>query len=121
MIKRAVQTALGLHPKIEIFGQDYPTRDGTCVRDYIQVTDLIDAHLSALAYLRAGGASVVCNCGYGHGETVKEVVEVVKRVSGIDFPVVVSARRPGDPAAIVARADRARQCARLETEPRQSR
>jgi UDP-glucose 4-epimerase len=78
------------------------------VRDYIQVTDLIDAHLSALAYLRAGGASVVCNCGYGHGETVKEVVEVVKRVSGIDFPVSFSERRPGDPAAIVAKADRAR-------------
>jgi UDP-glucose 4-epimerase len=108
LIKRAVQTALGLHSKIEIFGQDYPTRDGTCVRDYIQVTDLIDAHLSALAYLRAGGASLVCNCGYGHGETVREVVAVVKRVSGVDFPVVVSARRPGDPAAIVAKADRAR-------------
>ncbi|HEY6521270.1 MAG TPA: UDP-glucose 4-epimerase GalE [Roseiarcus sp.] len=108
LIKRAVQTALGLHPKIEVFGEDYPTRDGTCVRDYIQVTDLIDAHLSALAYLRAGGASVVCNCGYGHGETVKEVVEVVKRVSGVDFPVIVSGRRAGDPAAIVAKADRAR-------------
>ena len=102
LIKRAVQTALGIHPKIEVFGEDYPTRDGTCVRDYIQVTDLIDAHLSALAYLRAGGTSVVCNCGYGHGETVKEVVEVVKRVSGIDFPVVVSGRRAGDPATIVA-------------------
>jgi UDP-glucose 4-epimerase len=109
LIKRAVQTALGIHPKIEIFGQDYPTRDGTCVRDYIQVTDLIDAHLAALAYLRAGGASIVCNCGYGHGETVKEVVEVVKRVSGVDFPVVVSGRRAGDPAAIVAKAERARQ------------
>jgi UDP-glucose 4-epimerase len=109
LIKRAVQTALGIHPKIEIFGEDYPTRDGTCVRDYIQVTDLIDAHLNALAYLRAGGPSVVCNCGYGHGETVKEVVEVVKRVSGVDFPVVVSARRAGDPAAIVAKADRARR------------
>src|SRR6202453_123437 len=108
LIKRAVQTALGIHPKIEVFGEDYPTRDGTCVRDYIQVSDLIDAHLRALAYLRAGGASVVCNCGYGHGETVKEVVEVVKRVSGVDFPVEVSGRRAGDPAAIVAKADRAR-------------
>ena len=108
LIKRAVQTALGLHSKIEIFGQDYPTRDGTCLRDYIQVTDLIDAHLNALAYLRAGGQSVVCNCGYGHGETVKEVIEVVKRVSGIDFPLVLSPRRAGDPAAIVAKADRAR-------------
>ena len=108
LIKRAVQTALGIHTKVEIFGQDYPTRDGTCVRDYIQVTDLIDAHLRALAYLRAGGSSVVCNCGYGHGETVKEVVDVVKRVSGIDFPVAISGRRAGDPAAIVAKADRAR-------------
>ena len=109
LIKRAVQTALGLRKTIEIFGEDYPTRDGTCVRDYIQVTDLIDAHLAALAYLRGGGVSAVCNCGYGHGETVKEVVEVVKRVSGVDFPVVVSPRRAGDPAAIVAQADRARR------------
>ena len=106
LIKRAVQTALGLHPRMEIFGQDYPTRDGTCVRDYIQVTDLIDAHRDALSYLRAGGASVVCNCGYGHGQTVREVVDVVRRVSGVDFPVVVSGRRAGDPAAIVAKADR---------------
>jgi UDP-glucose 4-epimerase len=106
LIKRAVQTALGVHPKMEIFGQNYPTRDGTCVRDYIQVSDLIDAHMDALSYLRAGGESVVCNCGYGHGATVSEVVEVVKRVSGVDFPVVVSGRRAGDPAALVAKADR---------------
>ncbi len=89
-----------------MFGPDYPTRDGTCVRDYIQVTDLIDAHLRALAYLRAGGESLICNCGYGRGQTVKEVVAVVKRVSGVDFPVVLSGRRAGDPAAIVAKADR---------------
>jgi len=108
LIKRAVQTALGVHPRMAIFGQDYPTRDGTCVRDYIQVSDLIDAHLGALSYLRAGAASVVCNCGYGHGQTVKEVVEVVKRVSGVDFPVLVSGRRAGDPASIVAKADRVR-------------
>ena len=108
LIKRGVQTALGIYPSLEIFGQDYPTRDGTCVRDYIQVTDLIDAHLAALAHLRRGGASLVCNCGYGHGQTVKEVVEVVKRVSGADFRVVMSPRRPGDPAALVARADRAK-------------
>ncbi len=108
LIKRGVQTALGVYPALEIFGQDYPTRDGTCVRDYIQVTDLIDAHLDALAYLRRGGASLVCNCGYGHGQTVKEVVDVVKRVSGVDFKVVMSPRRAGDPAAIVARADRAK-------------
>ncbi len=108
LIKRGVQTALGVYPSMEIFGQDYPTRDGTCVRDYIQVTDLIDAHLAALAYLRPGGASVVCNCGYGHGQTVREVIEVVKRVSGVDFKVVMSPRRAGDPAALVARADRAK-------------
>jgi UDP-glucose 4-epimerase len=108
LIKRGVQTALGLHPQMEIFGEDYATRDGTCVRDYIQVTDLIDAHLAALAHLRAGGKSLVCNCGYGHGQTVREVVDVVKRVSGVDFKVVLSPRRAGDPATIVARADRAR-------------
>jgi UDP-glucose 4-epimerase len=108
LIKRGVQTALGIYPSMEIFGQDYPTRDGTCVRDYIQITDLIDAHLAALAYLRGGGASTVCNCGYGHGQTVKEVVDVVKHVSGVDFKVVLSPRRAGDPAAIVAKADRAR-------------
>jgi UDP-glucose 4-epimerase len=108
LIKRGVQTALGIYPSMEIFGQDYPTRDGTCVRDYIQVTDLIDAHLAALAHLRGGGKSLVCNCGYGHGQTVKEVVEVVKRVSGVDYKVIMSPRRPGDPAALVARADRAK-------------
>ena len=97
LIKRGVQTALGLYPQMEIFGQDYPTHDGTCVRDYIQVTDLIDAHMAALAYLRGGGASLVCNCGYGHGQTVREVVEVVKRVSGVDFRVVLSPRPPGRP------------------------
>ena len=108
LIKRGVQTALGLYPSMEIFGQDYATRDGTCVRDYIQVTDLIDAHLDALGYLRKGGKSLVCNCGYGHGETVKEVIEVVKRVSGIDFRVKLSPRRQGDPTALVARADEAK-------------
>jgi UDP-glucose 4-epimerase len=109
LIKRGVQTALGLYPSLEIFGEDYPTRDGTCLRDYIQVTDLIDAHLDALAYLRHGGASIICNCGYGHGQTVKEVVDVVKRVSGIDFEVVLGPRRAGDPVALVARVDRARK------------
>ena len=109
LIKRGVQTALGMHPSMEIFGTDYPTRDGTGVRDYIQVTDLIDAHMDALRYLREGGESVVCNCGYGHGETVKEVIDVVKRISGVDFKVILSPRRPGDAAAVVARADRARR------------
>ena len=109
LIKRGVQTALGRYPSMDVFGEDYPTRDGTCVRDYIQVSDLIDAHLAALRYLRAGGAAIVFNCGYGHGATVKEVIEVVKRVSGIDFRVNKVGRRAGDPAAIVARADRVRE------------
>jgi len=109
LIKRGVQTALGLYPSMDIFGEDYPTRDGTCVRDYIQVTDLIDAHLAALAYLRRGGMSLTCNCGYGHGATVKEVIDVVKRVSGVDFPVNHVGRRAGDPAAIVAKAERVRR------------
>ena len=108
LIKRGVQTALGRYPGMEIFGEDYQTRDGTCVRDYIQVTDLIDAHLAALDYVRRGGESAVFNCGYGHGMTVKEVIDVVKRVSGVDFKVNVSGRRPGDPASIVAKADRIR-------------
>jgi UDP-glucose 4-epimerase len=109
LIKRGVQTALGIYPSMDIFGEDYPTRDGTCVRDYIQVSDLIDAHLAALAYLRRGGVSLTCNCGYGHGATVKEVVEVVKRVSGVDFAVNHVGRRAGDPAAIVAKAERVRR------------
>jgi UDP-glucose 4-epimerase len=105
LIKRAVQTALGRHAALDVFGEDYPTPDGTCVRDYIQVTDLIDAHMAALAYLRAGGRNLVCNCGYGRGYSVRQVVEVVKRVSGVDFKVNSAPRRPGDPAKIVANAD----------------
>jgi UDP-glucose 4-epimerase len=108
LIKRGVQTALGRHASMDIFGDDYPTRDGTCLRDYIQVTDLIDAHLAALAFLRRGGEGGVFNCGYGHGQTVKEVIDVVRRVSGVDFKVNIVGRRPGDPAAIVAKAERAR-------------
>ena len=108
LIKIGAQTALGRRPSMAIYGDDYATRDGTCERDFIQVTDLADAHLDALRYLRDGGASIVCNCGYGHGATVKEVIAVVKRVSGVDFPVVMAPRRPGDPAVIVARAERAR-------------
>jgi len=105
LIKRAVQTALGRHAALDVFGEDYPTRDGTCVRDYIQVTDLIDAHMAALAYLRSGGPNLVCNCGYGRGYSVRQVVEVVKRVSGVDFKVNSAGRRAGDPATIVASAD----------------
>jgi UDP-glucose 4-epimerase len=108
LIKRAVQTALGRHRAMDVFGLDYPTRDGSCLRDYIQVTDLIDAHMAALGHLRAGGESVTFNCGYGQGYSVLEVVDVVKRVSGVDFKVNFADRRAGDPAAIIAKADRIR-------------
>ena len=108
LIKVAVETALGLRPKIEVFGTDYPTPDGTCIRDYIHVWDLVRAHSDALAYLRGGGDCVTLNCGYGRGFSVLEVIETVKRVSGVDFPVELRGRRAGDPAQIVASAERAR-------------
>lgn len=108
LIKVASQAALGQRAGLEIFGTDYATPDGTCVRDYIHVTDLARAHLSALDHLRAGGDSLTLNCGYGRGYSVKQVVEVVKKVSGVDFPVKLSARRDGDPASLIARADRIR-------------
>jgi UDP-glucose 4-epimerase len=108
LIKVAVETALGLRSKLDIYGTDYPTPDGTCIRDYIHVTDLVRAHLDALRYLRAGGASLTLNCGYGHGFSVREVVETVKRISGIDFKIEVAPRRPGDPAQIVAASERTR-------------
>jgi UDP-glucose 4-epimerase len=108
LIKRAVQTALGRHASMDIYGDDYPTPDGTCVRDYVQVSDLIDAHVAALDYLRAGRRSLTCNCGYGRGYSVKEVIDVAKRVSGVNFEVRQMPRRPGDPATIVAQTDRIR-------------
>ncbi len=108
LIKVASQAALGQRAGLEIFGTDYPTPDGTCVRDYIHVTDLARAHLSALDHLRAGGDSLTLNCGYGRGYSVKQVVEVVKKVSGVDFPVKLSPRRAGDPASLIAGADRIR-------------
>jgi UDP-glucose 4-epimerase len=108
LIKVAAQTALGERPHIEVFGTDYPTPDGSCIRDYIQVSDLAEAHMAALRHLRRGGRSLTLNCGYGSGYSVLEVIEVVKRVSGVDFKVKLSPRRPGDPAAVVAKADRIR-------------
>jgi UDP-glucose 4-epimerase len=109
LIKVAVQTALGDRPYLEVFGTDYPTPDGSCLRDYIQVSDLADAHLCALRHLRKGGESLTVNCGYGKGSSVLDVINVVKRVSGVDFEVRLSPRRPGDPAAIVSKADRIRE------------
>ena len=108
LIKVASQAALGQRAGLEIFGTDYPTPDGTCVRDYIHVTDLARAHLSALDHLRAGGDSLSLNCGYGRGYSVKQVVEVVKKVSVVDFTVKLSPRRAGDPASLIAGADRIR-------------
>lgn len=106
LIKAACQAALGVRERLDLFGTDYPTRDGTCVRDYIHVTDLVDAHGVVLNHLRAGKGSVTLNCGYGRGASVREVIDTVKAVSGVDFEVRETTRRPGDPAAIVAGADR---------------
>jgi UDP-glucose 4-epimerase len=102
LIKVALQAALGQKAYLEVFGTDYPTQDGTCVRDYIHVSDLISAHLAALKYLRAGGESQILNCGYGRGFSVLEVVEAVKGVTGIDFDIRLGPRRVGDPPRLVA-------------------
>lgn len=102
LIKVSCETALGKRPQMEVFGTDYPTPDGTCIRDYIHVKDLARAHMSALAHLRKGGASDIFNCGYSKGFSVHEVIAAVKRASGNDFKVKLSPRRAGDPAAIVA-------------------
>ena len=106
LVKVACETALGERPCLEVFGTDYPTPDGTCIRDYNHVSDLARAHLGALRYLRGGGKSEVLNCGYGAGFSVLEVIASVKRVSQRDFPVRVGPRRAGDPAALVAQSDR---------------
>lgn len=102
LITRAVKTARGEFEELSIFGTDYPTEDGTCVRDYIHVDDLASAHVSALEYLQAGGGARVLNCGYGHGYSVKEVVRVVKKVTKIDFKTKIKGRRAGDPPSLVA-------------------
>src|SRR5580692_3134952 len=109
LIKVAAEAALGLRPKLDVFGTDYPTPDGTCIRDYIHVSDLARAHSDALRHLRGGGPSLTLNCGYGHGFSVLEVIDMVKRLSDVDFPVEIAPRREGDPAQIVAYSDRARE------------
>ena len=108
LIKVAVETALGQRAKMDVFGTDYDTPDGTCIRDYIHVSDLVRAHSDALAHLRSGGGQATFNCGYGRGFSVLDVIETVKRVSGVDFKVDFAGRRPGDPARIVAASDRIR-------------
>lgn len=102
LIKVACQAALGQRDSVSIFGTDYPTPDGTGVRDYIHVEDLASAHLAALEYLREGGDSQIMNCGYSHGYSVREVMQMVKRVSGVDFKIVEAPRRSGDPPELVA-------------------
>ncbi|OJT96899.1 MAG: UDP-glucose 4-epimerase GalE [Alphaproteobacteria bacterium 65-7] len=102
LIKRAAQVALGRVPHLDIFGTDYPTADGTGVRDYIHVTDLAAAHLLALDALRAGAPSATYNCGYGRGLSVRDVVSGVERVIGRRLPVLESARRPGDPPTLIS-------------------
>jgi UDP-glucose 4-epimerase len=109
LLKVAVETAVGKRPGIEVFGTDYPTPDGTCVRDYIHVTDLVRAHSAALAHLGRGGESATLNCGYGHGASVLELIAAVKRVSGVDFTVSRGGRRAGDAAIVVADAQRIRK------------
>lgn len=108
LIKVACETALDKRPYMQIFGKDYPTPDGTCIRDYIHVSDLVAAHRLALQRLRNGGASLVANCGYGHGYSVLEVIDAVRRAFGRDFDVRTGDRRPGDAAAVVANSDLAR-------------
>ncbi len=109
LIKVAAQTALGQREKMDIFGTDYETPDGTCVRDYIHVTDLIAAHALLLDHLRGGGASTTLNCAYGQGYSVRQVVDTVRRVSGVNFRADEGPRRPGDPASITATGEKVRQ------------
>ena len=116
LIKVAAEAALGLRPKLDVFGIDYPTPDGSCIRDYIHVSDLARAHSDALRHLRSGRPSLTLNCGYGRGFSVLEVIDTVKRVSGVDFKVDIAPRREGDPARIVANSQQAR--ATLGWEPR---
>ena len=102
LITRALKTAKGQFEKLLIFGTDYPTPDGTCIRDYIHVNDLARAHVLALDYLGKGQPSIKMNCGYGHGFSVREVVAAAKRATGIDFKVEEAPRRAGDPPALIA-------------------
>jgi UDP-glucose 4-epimerase len=106
LIKVACQAALGMRKNIAIYGTDYPTPDGTGVRDYIHIEDLASAHLYALRYLEQGGEPTAMNVGYGRGSSVRQVLDLVREVSGVNFTVVEAERRPGDPASLVARAEK---------------
>lgn len=102
LIKVSCEAACGKRDKMYIFGEDYPTKDGSCVRDYIHIDDLASAHLAALSYLEDGGKSDIFNCGYGRGASVKEVVDTVKKISGVDFEAQKAPRRAGDPSLLVS-------------------
>jgi UDP-glucose 4-epimerase len=108
LIKVCCQAALGMRDSVSIFGTDYQTHDGTGIRDYIHIEDLASAHLAALKYLEKGNPSKVLNVGYGKGSSVREVIDLVHKVSGVNFQVVEGPRRPGDPAELVAKADKIR-------------
>src|SRR5689334_10969832 len=108
LTKVACEVAVGKRPYVSIFGTDYPTADGTGVRDYIHVEDLADAHVRALAYLRRGGESTTLNCGYGHGYSVRDVIRSVEHANGAPLEVIEEPRRAGDPPTLVAVADRVR-------------
>jgi UDP-glucose 4-epimerase len=108
LLKIAMEVATGQRAKIDVYGTDYPTPDGSCVRDFIHVADLAQAHRAALAYLRGGGGSITLNCGYGHGYSVLETIEAVHRVSGRNIPVQFGPRRPGDIMSMVADTGRIR-------------
>lgn len=105
LIKVACQVALGKHKQLDIFGTDYPTADGTCIRDYIHVSDLASAHTALLNHLRKGGENLTLNCGYGVGFSVRDVANEVRALSGQDFAIREMNRRPGDAAAIIANVD----------------
>lgn len=107
IVKVACEAALGARRSVELYGTDYPTPDGTCVRDYLHVEDLAAAHLCALEYLAAGGAPLVCNCGYGRGYSVREILAAVSALAGRPLPVHPAPRRPGDPPRLVADGTRA--------------
>jgi UDP-glucose 4-epimerase len=109
LIKVACEAVVGLRDGVTVFGDDYDTPDGTCIRDYIHVSDLADAHVAALRYLEAGGRSRPLNCGYGHGFSVREVLDTVKRVAGYDLVIRPGPRRPGDPPALFADVSQSRE------------
>jgi UDP-glucose 4-epimerase len=109
LIKVAAEVAVGKREQLYVFGTDYPTADGTGVRDYIHVDDLADAHIKALEYLRDGGDSQTLNCGYGHGYSVREVIDAVNRVNGSSIKVIEQDKRAGDPPALIAKAEKIRE------------